>query len=77
MELTEMFQGLKKLGIDRVEPCISLEGKMNNPSFWNMQQCARLFPIIKENGLEVISCHVASENLNESIPEICSLVDDF
>lgn len=38
MDLTEMFRGLKKLGINRVEPCISLDGKMINPSFWNMMQ---------------------------------------
>lgn len=77
MDSVEMFRGLRKLGIDRVEPCITLDGKMNNPSFWNMEQCAKLFPVLKEVGLEVLSCHVASENLSESIPEICRLTDDF
>lgn len=28
-------------------------------------------------GLEVISCHVASEDLNSSIPQIIQLVDEF
>lgn len=50
---------------------------MNNPSFWNMKQCSEYFPLLKELGLEVISCHVASENLNDSIPEICRLTDEF
>lgn len=77
MELKELLSGLKKIGIDRVEPCISLDGKSNNPSFWSMEKCGEIFPVLNELGLEVISCHVASEDLNTSIPEICSLVDDF
>ena len=77
MDLIEMLKSLKAIGINRVEPCISLDGKSNNPSFWTMEKCREIFPVLEKIGLEVISCHVASENLNESIPEICSLVQDF
>lgn len=77
MEITGLFVGLKKLGINRLEPCISLDGKSDNPSFWSMEKCEYYFPIIKELGMEVISCHVASEDLNGSIPEMCRLVDEF
>lgn len=38
MDLVEMFKGLKKIGIDKVEPCISLDGKSDNPSFWSMNK---------------------------------------
>lgn len=77
MDLTELLSGLKNIGIDRVEPCISLDGKSTNPSFWSMEKCEEIFPLLKKLGLEVISCHVASEDLNESIPEICRLVKEF
>lgn len=72
-----MLKGLKAIGINRVEPCVTLDGKMNNPSFWIMEKCAEVFPILEKIGLEVISCHIASEDLNSSIPEILKLVDDF
>lgn len=77
MEIRELLAGIKKIGIERVEPCISLDGKSNNPSFWSMAKCAEIFPVLKELGLEVLSAHVASEDLNGSIPEICRLVDEF
>ncbi|MCQ2592435.1 MAG: hypothetical protein MJ188_06580 [Treponema sp.] len=77
MDVTELLAGIKKTGIDRVEPCISLDGKNKNPSFWSMEQCKEIFPVLKKLGLEVISCHIASEDLNESIPEICCLVENF
>lgn len=75
--LAQMFDGLKKLGIVRVEPCITLDGKMNNPSFWTMEQCRENFALIKKAGLEAISCHVASQDLNSSIDEILRLVDVY
>ncbi|MCQ2598581.1 MAG: TIM barrel protein [Treponema sp.] len=75
--LAQMFDGLKKLGIVRVEPCITLDGKMNNPSFWTMEQCRENFALIKKAGLEAISCHVASQDLNSSIDEILQLVDVY
>ncbi len=77
VSLPELMKGLKDVGIDRVEPCISLDGKSNNPSFWSMEKCKEIFPVLKELGLEVISCHVASEDLNSSIPQIIQLVEDF
>ena len=42
-----------------------------------MPECEKWFPLLKELGLEVISCHVASENFDDSIPEICRLADEF
>lgn len=77
MDLEAMLRGIKNIGIDRVEPCISLDGKSTNPSFWSMEKCRKIFPLLKEIGLKVISCHVASENLNDSINEMCLLVDTF
>lgn len=77
MEMSEFFKGIRNIGIDRVEPCISLDGKTANPSFWTMEQVEKYFPMLKETGLEVISCHVISENLNESIPEMCKLADEY
>lgn len=77
MELTELLSGLKNIGINRVEPCISLDGKSTNPSFWSMEECAEIFPVLKNLGLEVLSAHISSEDLNNSIPEICRLVKEF
>ena len=73
----DFFLGLKQIGLDRVEPCITLDGKTDNPSFWNMSQVEQYFPLLKEIGLEVISCHVISTDLNSSIPQICYLADKF
>ncbi len=77
MELKDLLSEIKKIGIDRVEPCITLDGKMDNPSFWTMEKCKEIIPYIKEIGLEIVSCHVASEDYNASIPEICTLVQEY
>lgn len=49
MGLTEMFEGFKKLGIARVEPCVTLDGEMDNPSFWTMEQCRENFSLIQKS----------------------------
>lgn len=77
MDLPDLLKGIKEIGIDRVEPCISLDGKSENPSFWSMEKCKEIFPFLKKIGLEVISCHITSEDLNASIPEICTLADEY
>lgn len=77
MDLLSLLEGIKTVGIDRVEPCISLDGKNNNPSFWNLEQCKQIFPKLKEIGLEVLSCHISCENFLESLDAMCLLVDEY
>lgn len=38
-----------------------------------MTQLNSIFPVLKELGLEIVSCHVASEDLNNSIADILAM----
>lgn len=77
MELPKLLTEIKKLGIDRIEPCICLDGSFNNPSFWTITQLWDIYPVIKKLGLQIYSCHVGAQSLNNSIEEICQIVDTF
>lgn len=77
MDFAPLIRGVKRLGYGLVEPCVDLDGSKNNHAFWPMTQIREKFVIIKEAGLEVLSCHVAAENLLRSLPELLRLVDEF
>lgn len=77
LSFTELMKGLKTIGIDRVEPCISLDGKSGAPTFWQMEDLDEYFAVLNELGLEVLSCHVSSVNYLESIPAMIELADKY
>ncbi len=73
----ELFEGFKKIGINRVEPCITLDGESGAPSFWTIEQCGEYFPMLNEIGLEVISCHVSSNDYLATIPVMIKLAQAY
>lgn len=77
LKAEELFSGLKKIGVNRVEPCITLDGKSGASTFWTLEQCKEYFPMLEGMGLEVISCHVSSENYLETIPAMIQLATEY
>ena len=77
MEMRELLKGLKEIGIGRIEPCISLDGKSGAPTFWQPEQCEEYFAMASELGLEVISAHVSAVSYEESMQALCELADKY
>ncbi len=77
LSLEKMLDGFISIGISRVEPCISLDGKSGAPSFWKPEQWENNFDSIKMAGLDCISCHISALNLSESFPAMIELADKY
>lgn len=77
LEMNELLQGFKNIGINRVEPCITLDGNSGAPTFWTIEQCKEYFPMLQALGLEAISCHVSSNDYLETIPVMVQLAKDY
>ncbi len=61
----EVFEMMKEMGINRIEPCINFDAGYDdsNPSFWSVAKFESLFPVMQEMGFEVLSVFVITESV--------------
>lgn len=67
----EIFRAIHEAGAVMVEPCIAtspIEGFED--VIWSIEYFEKMAPMLKENGLEVSSCHIFSKHLNEDIERL-------
>ena len=63
-EPEKVFKKIADAGIKQVEPCIAtFTAKGFEHVLWTAERFKELLPVIKENGLEVVSCHLFSQEL--------------
>lgn len=77
MDEIEFLTAIKEIGYDRIEPCIKLRGESDNKSFWSVKHFVELLPTIRNLGLDVVSCHVITDNLLEDYPVMCTLAETY
>lgn len=77
MDEKQLFNKIKDIGFDRIEPCICFDEKNDKPSFWSVEHFEEVYPVIKEMGLDIISCHVRAEDLKKALPKMCELAEKF
>ena len=74
LEIREILLQIRDAGAKFVEPCVCLSGENRSPEvFWPAEKLLELMPYIRELGLTVPSCHVASEDLLKDAPLMVSL----
>lgn len=72
----EIFRLLRETGVGFVEPCITtgrIEGFEN--VIWTTEHFEELMPLLKENGLTAVSCHIFSRDLSADIERLRYLAD--
>ena len=77
-ETNDIFRELRNAGAAFAEPCIALFPIPDlRHVFWSPDAFHdRYLPLLKENGLDVISVHLASQNLMQDLPLIRRLTEE-
>ncbi len=73
----EILKTISETGADRVEPCISLSDDSCALPFWSAEKFGEIFPYISELGLEVVSCHIQSDDILRDTDRIIMLSEKY